>query len=176
MAGWDCTYSGRRPFLSQALSSRLSCSRRRDPRWRTTRKQIPTLFSGRNLDGAHGYQGSRFIVGREGATLGRKQTNTIAFSHESNGTIMGIDASISGDHARIAYDEPGDYLYIMDGTPSKVGWIGRRARAHSERQVGRQANRRSRVVARAELSSHLEAEPLITIAAPAGSFMAHGLL
>lgn len=65
-------------------------------------------------------QGSRFIVGKEGATLGRKQTNTIAFSHESNGTVMGIDASISGDHARIGYDEAGDFLYIMDGTPTKV--------------------------------------------------------
>lgn len=65
-------------------------------------------------------QGSRFYVGPEGATLGRKQTNTIAFSHESNGTVMGIDASISGDHARIVYDEEGDYLHIMDGTPNKV--------------------------------------------------------
>lgn len=33
---------------------------------------------------------------------------------------MGIDASISGEHARITYDEEGDYLCIMDGTHSKV--------------------------------------------------------
>lgn len=59
-------------------------------------------------------------MGKEGATLGRKQTNTIAFSHESNGTVMGIDASISGDHARIGYDEDGDFLHIMDGTLTKV--------------------------------------------------------
>ena len=65
-------------------------------------------------------QGSRFFVGRKGATLGRRQTNTIAFSHESNGTVMGIDASISGEHARIVYDEDGDFLHIMDGTPTKV--------------------------------------------------------
>lgn len=60
------------------------------------------------------------MVGREGATLGRRQTNTIAFSHESGGTVMGIDASISGEHARIVYDEDGDFLHIMDGTPTKV--------------------------------------------------------
>lgn len=65
-------------------------------------------------------QGSRFFVGRQGATLGRRQTNTIAFSHESNGSVMGIDASISGEHARIVYDEEGDFLHIMDGTPTKV--------------------------------------------------------
>lgn len=59
-------------------------------------------------------------MGREGATLGRRQTNTIAFSHESGGTVMGIDASISGEHARIVYDEDGDFLHIMDGTPTKV--------------------------------------------------------
>lgn len=66
------------------------------------------------------FQGSRFFVGREGASLGRRQTNTIAFSHESGGTVMGIDASISGEHARIVYDEDGDFLHIMDGTPTKV--------------------------------------------------------
>lgn len=59
-------------------------------------------------------------MGREGATLGRRQTNTIAFSHESGGTVMGIDASISGEHARIVYDKDGDFLHIMDGTPTKV--------------------------------------------------------
>lgn len=59
-------------------------------------------------------------MGREGATLGRRQTNTIAFSHEAGGTVMGIDASISGEHARIVYNEDGDFLHIMDGTPTKV--------------------------------------------------------
>lgn len=37
---------------------------------------------------------------------------------------MGIDASISGEHARIVYDEDGDFLHIMDGTPTKVGGWG----------------------------------------------------
>eukprot|EP00904_Undaria_pinnatifida_P004994 jgi/Undpi1/1624/HiC_scaffold_11.g05014.m1 len=60
----------------------------------------------------------------QGATLGRRQTNTIAFSHESNGTVMGIDASISGEHARIVYDEEGDFLHIMDGTPTKPSTNG----------------------------------------------------
>eukprot|EP00903_Cladosiphon_okamuranus_P019148 g17614.t2 len=69
-------------------------------------------------------QGSRFFVGRGGATLGRRQTNTIAFSHESGGTVMGIDASISGEHARIVYDEDGDFLHIMDGTPTKPSTNG----------------------------------------------------
>lgn len=59
-------------------------------------------------------------MGREGATLGRRQTNTIAFSHDAGGSVMGIDASISGEHARIVYDEDGDFLHIMDGTPTKV--------------------------------------------------------
>ncbi|CAM9205658.1 unnamed protein product [Ectocarpus sp. 8 AP-2014] len=67
---------------------------------------------------------ARFFVGREGATLGRRQTNTIAFSHESGGTVMGIDASISGEHARIVYDEEGDFLHIMDGTPTKPSTNG----------------------------------------------------
>ncbi|CAN0118385.1 unnamed protein product, partial [Hapterophycus canaliculatus] len=69
-------------------------------------------------------RGSRFFVGRKGATLGRRQTNTIAFSHESNGSVMGIDASISGEHARIVYDEEGDFLHIMDGTPTKPSTNG----------------------------------------------------
>ncbi|CAN0400253.1 unnamed protein product [Pylaiella littoralis] len=69
-------------------------------------------------------QGSRFFVGRKGATLGRRQTNTIAFSHESGGNVMGIDASISGEHARIVYDEDGDFLHIMDGTPTKPSTNG----------------------------------------------------
>lgn len=72
------------------------------------------------MDQLNKQQGSRFFVGRKGATLGRRQTNTIAFSHESGGTVMGIDASISGEHARIVYDEDGDFLHIMDGTPTKV--------------------------------------------------------
>ncbi|CAM9708929.1 unnamed protein product [Ectocarpus fasciculatus] len=80
-------------------------------------------------------QGQRFFVGREGATLGGRNTNTIAFSYESGGTVMGIDDFISGMHARIMYDEDGGFFHIMDGNAfksSKNGTWVRLSGKHTE--------------------------------------------
>ncbi|CAB1117059.1 unnamed protein product [Ectocarpus sp. CCAP 1310/34] len=65
-------------------------------------------------------QGKRFFVGREGATLGWKNTNTIAFSYELGGTVIGIDNFISGVHARIVYDGGSGFFHVMDGSSFKV--------------------------------------------------------
>ncbi|CAM9681330.1 unnamed protein product [Phaeothamnion confervicola] len=69
-------------------------------------------------------QDREFVVGPEGATLGRKQTNTVPFSHDVNGAVMGIDSSISGEHARIEYDADNDCLQIWDGTSAKPSTNG----------------------------------------------------
>ncbi|CAM9453747.1 unnamed protein product [Chrysoparadoxa australica] len=80
-------------------------------------------------------QGNKYYVGKQGSSLGRKQSNSIAFSHEVNGTVMGIDSSISGEHARITYDAEHDCLQIMDGTetkPSTNGTWFRLSQMHKE--------------------------------------------
>ncbi|CBJ26008.1 armadillo/beta-catenin repeat family protein / U-box domain-containing protein [Ectocarpus siliculosus] len=80
-------------------------------------------------------QGKRFFVGREGATLGGRKTNTIAFSYESGGTVMGIDDFISGVHARIVYDDGGGFFHITDGNSfksSKNGTWVRLSGKHTE--------------------------------------------
>mmetsp|Transcript_14072 Transcript_14072/g.20798 ORF Transcript_14072/g.20798 Transcript_14072/m.20798 type:complete len:478 (+) Transcript_14072:189-1622(+) len=69
-------------------------------------------------------QGRQYSVGREGTTLGRKQNNTIAFSHMVQNQLMGIDSSISGEHARIEYSAQYDCLFLLDGTPSKPSTNG----------------------------------------------------
>lgn len=69
-------------------------------------------------------QGHKFLISREGATLGRRQSNTVPFSHEVEGAIMGIDSSISGEHARISYCAKEECLQLWDGTPSKPSTNG----------------------------------------------------
>ncbi|KAG5187994.1 WD repeat, SAM and U-box domain-containing 1 [Tribonema minus] len=69
-------------------------------------------------------QGRQYAVGRDGATLGRKQSNSIAFSHMANGQLMGIDSSISGEHARVEYSAARDCLLVLDGTPAKPSTNG----------------------------------------------------
>mmetsp|Transcript_37104 Transcript_37104/g.67200 ORF Transcript_37104/g.67200 Transcript_37104/m.67200 type:complete len:475 (+) Transcript_37104:117-1541(+) len=67
-------------------------------------------------------QGKTYHIGPAGATLGRKQSNTISFSHEVKDSVMGIDSSISGEHARIEYDN-GQFL-LYDGTRGKPSTNG----------------------------------------------------
>jgi FHA domain len=69
-------------------------------------------------------QGRRYKVDREGASLGRKQSNAIAFSHETGGQIMGIDSSISGEHARIVFNAEEDCLELFDGACGKPSTNG----------------------------------------------------
>lgn len=61
-------------------------------------------------------QGNEYAVGLDGATLGRKQHNEIHFCQRSeDGTYLGIDSSVSGEHARIVYDEEIGGLALVDG-------------------------------------------------------------
>lgn len=64
-------------------------------------------------------QGTSYIVGKEGATIGRRSTNTIHFSHMVEDRFYGIDNSISAEHARIVYDENLKGLVIVDGSATK---------------------------------------------------------
>jgi len=75
-------------------------------------------------------QGKEYFIGKEGATLGRKQGNSISFSHRvSNGlrlnnnsnrySFVGIDSSISGEHATIKYNENAKTLELFDGVNDK---------------------------------------------------------
>jgi len=64
-------------------------------------------------------QGREFPIAKNGATLGRKPQNTISFSHTLPGTeptIVGIDSSISGEHATISYNSSTQQLELQDGS------------------------------------------------------------
>ncbi|CAN0470550.1 unnamed protein product [Ectocarpus sp. 12 AP-2014] len=82
-------------------------------------------------------QGKRFVVGREGVTLGGRSTNTIAFSYESGGTVIGIDDFISGVHARIVYDEGSGFFHITDGSSLKSSKNGTWVRLSGKRTESR---------------------------------------
>jgi len=74
-------------------------------------------------------QGREFPVGLKGATLGRKQGNTISFSHKVDGQYVGIDSSISGEHASMRYrkkDEGngGGCFELFDGCHGKLSTNG----------------------------------------------------
>lgn len=92
-------------------------------------------------------QGNKYPITKQGATLGRKQGNSISFSHEvdtpvgqssseSGGTeshegkderdsrhtsssFVGIDSSISGEHATVTYDPVSQALQLFDGVGSR---------------------------------------------------------
>ena len=60
-------------------------------------------------------QNKEYPISEEGATLGRKQSNTISFSHEVNGNQVGIDSSVSGEHAKLKYNEDTKVFELSDG-------------------------------------------------------------
>lgn len=71
-------------------------------------------------------QNRSYKIYKSGATLGRRQGNTISFSQlvyspRSNGvnSHVGIDSSISGEHATIKYDDAENVLKIYDGVNDK---------------------------------------------------------
>ncbi|KAJ8600774.1 hypothetical protein CTAYLR_006119 [Chrysophaeum taylorii] len=73
-------------------------------------------------------QGQVFTVKPPGATLGRRLANAITFSHDVDGELLGIDSSVSAEHARILYDNRTRRFHIRDGNadgrPSTNGtWI-----------------------------------------------------
>lgn len=73
-------------------------------------------------------QGQVFTIGPGGASLGRRHSHIISFSREVGGELVGLDSSVSSDHARIQYDAIGRRFLIHDGNaqgrPSTNGtWI-----------------------------------------------------
>ena len=74
-------------------------------------------------------QGRVFKVGAAaGATLGRRATNAVTFTAEVGGEPMGVDTSVSAEHARIVYSHDRHLFELRDGNangrPSTNGtWI-----------------------------------------------------
>ena len=73
-------------------------------------------------------QGKSFVIGPEGATLGRKASNNIGFlvkvvEEKEDGTTMetvhNADTAISSEHARIEFDSQSGSFFICDGTLQK---------------------------------------------------------
>ncbi|KAJ1456495.1 hypothetical protein M885DRAFT_169201 [Pelagophyceae sp. CCMP2097] len=60
-------------------------------------------------------QGAVFIVGEAGAALGRRPTNAIKFSADVDGETVGVDASVSSEHARVRYDASKRRFELLDG-------------------------------------------------------------
>jgi hypothetical protein len=65
-----------------------------------------------------------FLIGPEGATVGRKQSNTVSLSQEKNGEVLGLDSAVSGEHCRVLYRPPeaagnnrGRGFVVLDGGP-----------------------------------------------------------
>lgn len=83
-------------------------------------------------------QNRKYPISRKGATLGRKQSNTISFSHQvlkplDNDTndmlhaqhqYVGIDSSISGEHATIQYNNETNQLELVDGVNKRESTNG----------------------------------------------------
>ena len=61
-------------------------------------------------------QGEIFKISRKGATLGRRTSNAVAFSHVVKGEAVGVDSSVSAEHARVSYDAQSDTFTLADGT------------------------------------------------------------
>jgi len=89
-------------------------------------------------------QGREYPVTKQGATLGRKQGNSISFSHRVCDVLppsaensdaaaaspnvrysfVGIDSSISGEHATIRYDNQSKVLELYDGVSQRCSTNG----------------------------------------------------
>lgn len=59
-------------------------------------------------------QGKIFKITDKGATLGRRTTNAVAFSHVVDGEAVGVDSSVSAEHARVVF--AGGGFRLADGT------------------------------------------------------------
>ena len=66
-------------------------------------------------------QGHEFWIGKAGATIGRKAQNTISFSHQIGESFVGINSSISGEHATIAYN--GNGLELCDAKTTLYSFL-----------------------------------------------------
>jgi len=56
------------------------------------------------------------ITQSRGATIGRKLNNTISFTHDNDGELVGIDGSVSAEHANILYGEEIQGFELFDGS------------------------------------------------------------
>lgn len=56
-----------------------------------------------------------FAVGVEGASIGRKQSNTVSLSQEKGGEVLGLDSAVSGEHCRIEYHHEKGGFVLVDG-------------------------------------------------------------
>ena len=61
-------------------------------------------------------QGSVFKIGPKGASLGRRPGNGVTFSHDVDGESVGVDSSVSAEHARVECAASGAFS-LRDGTP-----------------------------------------------------------
>ena len=81
-------------------------------------------------------QNMEYLIDESIGTLGRKQTNTISFSHEVNGAQVGIDSSVSSEHAVVKYSNNKSMFELFDGNRECKGstngtWI-RLSKMHEE--------------------------------------------
>jgi len=69
--------------------------------------------------------GTTFVVGPEGATIGRKPSNKIAIhGYLRPSEPLNIDSAVSAEHARIDINMATGRFYISDGTSSKPSTNG----------------------------------------------------
>ena len=64
-----------------------------------------------------------FDVGTAGATLGRKACHVIAFSRDVDGTPVGVDSSVSNEHATITYDAGKGGFVLRDASSTNGTWV-----------------------------------------------------
>jgi pSer/pThr/pTyr-binding forkhead associated (FHA) protein len=60
-----------------------------------------------------------YEIGREGATIGRKQTNQVSLSQGRGEEVVGLDSAVSGEHCRIVFNEAEQCFELEDGNGEK---------------------------------------------------------
>ena len=72
------------------------------------------------------FQGKSFVIGPEGASIGRKSTNVISLNipDENDKCKQVQDSAVSAEHARIEMDRSTGQFFIYDGTSSKPSTNG----------------------------------------------------
>lgn len=65
-----------------------------------------------------------FAIGARGATIGRKQSNSVSLSQEKGDEVLGLDSAVSGEHCRIEYNATTRAFEILDGTADKPSTNG----------------------------------------------------
>ncbi|KAH8070596.1 ubiquitin-protein transferase [Aureococcus anophagefferens] len=76
--------------------------------------EAPLTLGAMAMIGKHQLCGKIFKITDKGATLGRRTTNAVAFSHVVDGEAVGVDSSVSAEHARVVF--AGGGFRLADGT------------------------------------------------------------